>query len=253
MNERASLTVDVGDRSVAVEVLLDGPDDPVGAAIVVHGFARGPKVLDAVSGALVQRGIAVARPAIKSFGRKDGLTDPAFLDALAPEVAALLPSGVPVVVMGHSAGGGVAALIAARLLPDVAGLVLVDPNESLTPMLVPGVQAVAELGRHSIRVAAAEPGRCNRRGLGPRTVMEHDAGALVVRMVGGTHCEIEADAADLVCRTLCGGRSDGARVEALHALLGAWVSALAAPDHEPAAARVLDDLVGDARATVLQA
>jgi hypothetical protein len=41
----------------------------------------------------------------------------------------------------------------------------------------------------------------------------------LLRIVGGTHCEIEGEAADVVCRRLCGGPSDPDRTDLLHRLV----------------------------------
>jgi pimeloyl-ACP methyl ester carboxylesterase len=202
--------------------------------LLQHGFARGPQVLDALAARLVAQGYLVVRPWIRSFGRRRGMTVPAHVVEVAAAAVALAPGVARWSVVGHSAGGAVAAASAAALIASgcrIERLVLVDPNESTTPMLVPGVSAVADAeGAAAITVLAAEPGRCNRRGRGPDQILTAAPGALALRIVGGTHCEIEGDAADVVCRGLCGGASDPGRTDLLHRLIA---DACAGGDEEP--------------------
>jgi pimeloyl-ACP methyl ester carboxylesterase len=212
-------------REVSVEVWVDGADSgSSGAVLLHHGFARGPGVLEVMAATLVATGRTVVRPWIRSFGRARGMTDPDHVTEVARASVALVPEATQWVVVGHSAGGAVAAFGAASLVEQshasISGLVLVDPNESTVPMLKPGATRVAEHATSSVvRVVAAEPGRCNRQGKGPRDVAAAAPGALMLRVAGGTHCEIEGEAADIVCRRLCGGRSDPTRTDLVHGLV----------------------------------
>jgi hypothetical protein len=134
----------------------------------------------------------------------------------------------------------------------LAGAVLVDPNEAMTPMLIPALPAIVTREQRALRLVVAEPGRCNRQGLTPRLVGEQVPGFIGLRMVGGTHCEIEGGAADVVCRRLCGGASDPVRSARLRALITTWVLGLAAGDGSglPGDA-AYDDLVAQGHAIVL--
>jgi pimeloyl-ACP methyl ester carboxylesterase len=211
-------------RPVEVEVRVDEPLVPATAGVLLqHGFARGPSVLDVLAARLLAEGFVVVRPWIRSFGRRRGMTVPEHVRDVAEAAIGLAPTVGAWTVVGHSAGGAVAAASAEGLLAsgrNVGALVLVDPNESLTPMLIPGVAAMAAAGGPgSVRVLAAEPGRCNRQGRGPSMIAAAVPDADLLRIVGGTHCEIEGEAADVVCRRLCGGPSDPERTDLLHRLV----------------------------------
>lgn len=220
----------------SVDVVVDDIPDLASSAprvLLMHGFARGPGVLDELVDDLTAAGCRVVRPRIKSFARGGGMTDPAFIAAAAESALAVLPGSGPLVVVGHSAGGAGAAHAAGHLATRevaVSGLVMIDPNEAMTPMLLPALPSIINDDERVVRVVAAEPGRCNRQGLTPRLVARQVPGSVVLRMVGGTHCEIEGSAADLVCRGLCGGASDPVRAARLRALVTAWVLGLAAGD-----------------------
>lgn len=253
-----SVPVMLAHGPAALDVVLDVPADATPLAprvLLMHGFARGPRVLDELVDDLVAAGCRVARPHIRSFKRRGGMTDPEFLAAAAESAIGVLEGQGPVIVMGHSAGGAGAAHAAAHLLAcgvAVRGVVLVDPNESLTPMLVPALDVLAALDRQALRLAVAEPGRCNRQGLGPRMIAEHGASFVGVRMVKGTHCEIEGAAADIVCRRVCGGASDPVRSARLRGLLTAWVSGIAAADDRGLPGHpIFDDLVAQGHARAL--
>jgi hypothetical protein len=83
-------------------------------------------------------------------------------------------------------------------------------------------------------------------------VAEEVPGFVGLRMVGGTHCEIEGAAADLVCRGLCGGASDPQRSARLRELITGWVLGLAAGDGRGLPGDALyDDLVSQGHARVL--
>jgi pimeloyl-ACP methyl ester carboxylesterase len=242
----------------AVDVVLD--DDPaIGdqapRVLLMHGFARGPRVLDELVDELVAAGVRVVRPHIRSFKRKAGMTDPGFIAAAAEAALTVLRGSGPLVVMGHSAGGAGAAHAAGHLIAQgvvVAGVVLVDPNEGMSPMLIPALPAIVAKDARALRLAVAEPGRCNRQGLTPRLVADEVPGFVGLRMVGGTHCEIEGAAADLVCRGLCGGASDPQRSARLRALITGWVLGLSAGDARGLPGDALyDDLVSQGYARVL--
>ncbi len=242
----------------AVDVVLD--DDPnlgdqAPRVLLMHGFARGPRVLDELVADLVAAGARVVRPHIRSFKRKSGMTDPGFIAAAAEASLTVLRGTGPLVLIGHSAGGASAAHAAGHLIAQgvaIEGVVLVDPNEGMSPMLVPALPAIVAKDVRALRLAAAEPGRCNRQGLTPRLVAEEVPGFVGLRMVGGTHCEIEGTAADVVCRRLCGGASDPQRSARLRALITAWVLGLAAGDGRGLPGDALyDDLIDQGYARVL--
>jgi hypothetical protein len=225
-----------GPATVSAE--LDGPaDGGVGRVVLMHGFARGPAALDVLTSALAGAGYAALRPAVPSFRRRSGMNDALLFDALADAIPSVLPGQAPIVMVGHSAGGAGCARMAARMVRSgvaVGGVLLVDANESLAPMLVDAVDELAGfLPPTGIRLVAAAPNRCNRQGLTPRLVAASGVGFIGVRQRGGAHCEIEGERTDLVCRRMCGAAPDPARTAALHALASAWIGDLARPAAPP--------------------
>jgi alpha-beta hydrolase superfamily lysophospholipase len=109
-----------------------GPEAPRAAILAVHGFGDyGPSTFAAAARAWAARGIATYAPDQRGFGRNrsrgywpgaEGLVDD--LVAVAREIRARHPC-LPLVVLGHSMGGGVALAAAPRLEAD--GLVLAAP------------------------------------------------------------------------------------------------------------------------------
>lgn len=121
--------------------------------LALHGFGdAGELTFAGAAGAWAARGIAVYAPDQRGFGanatRKRWPGDDALVAdavALAAHVRALHP-GVPLVVVGHSMGGGVALAAAADGL-DADGLVLAGPaiagGDALNPFLRAGGRAFA--------------------------------------------------------------------------------------------------------------
>ena len=127
---------------------------PTRAAILaLHGFGdAGELTFEGAAGAWTARGIAVYAPDQRGFGanasRKRWPGDDALVAdaiALAAWVRARHP-GVPLVVVGHSMGGGVALAAAAAGL-DADGLVLAGPaitgGDALSPLIRAGGRVFA--------------------------------------------------------------------------------------------------------------
>jgi alpha-beta hydrolase superfamily lysophospholipase len=177
--------------------------EQVGAAWLQHGFARSPKHLSALTQRLVDAGIEVLAPHLPSLRRHRLLDDPDLLNELARRLP--LVSNTQdgrLVLVGHSVGGAALSHVAALLLqegPEPLGLVLLDPNESLTGLMEPAMTALGGIGIHA---AVAPPNRCNRSGqaAGWLSALEN---AEVVEIPNGSHCDAEGRA-DLACRMGCG-------------------------------------------------
>jgi hypothetical protein len=193
-----------------IEVRTDTPSASTGPALAAvwlqHGFARKPSHLEGIAQALLAAGMAVLRPALSSFSRPRQLDDPTLIAVLARRLAAegaRLAPGRPFCIVGHSAGGAAVVHGAATLTADgapPAGLVLLDPNESLTHLMVPALPTLSDL---DVMAAVAPPNRCNRKGEAAGLLAAARTGFFGVEVIRGGHCDAEGRA-DLVCRAACG-------------------------------------------------
>lgn len=100
------------------------------AALLLHGLASSPRLLDGLCGALEGAGFDTACPLLPGHGSSlDALERSRWSDYVAAAAGAfegLSAPGRPVVVVGHSTGGALAARLAADG-HDVAGLVAINP------------------------------------------------------------------------------------------------------------------------------
>jgi hypothetical protein len=199
--------------------------EPAGSVWLQHGFARSPKHLSALTQRLVGVGLEVLAPHLPSLRRHRLLDDPEVLDELAIRVPASSHSiDGRMVLVGHSVGGASLAHAAAVLLADgpaPLGLVLLDPNESLTGLMEPALGALNDLPVHA---AVAPPNRCNRSGQAADWLSAL-ANAEVVEVPKGSHCDAEGKA-DLACRMGC-GKVDPAAALQVASLAVEWTQRLA--------------------------
>lgn len=112
------------------------PDDgqPRGVVAICHGFAEHSGRYSEAAEYLNARGYVTEALDLRGHGRSDGvrvhvhsfneyLND---LDRFLKNVRARNP-GLPVVLLGHSMGGGIAALYVVARHPDLAGIILSGP------------------------------------------------------------------------------------------------------------------------------
>jgi pimeloyl-ACP methyl ester carboxylesterase len=101
-------------------------------ALLLHGFMDAAATWDLVAPALVDAGMRVLAPDFRGFGDGPRAAPggyyyfPDYVLDLAEIVEELVPSGAPLVVVGHSMGGTVGTLYTATLAQRVARLVLVE-------------------------------------------------------------------------------------------------------------------------------
>lgn len=164
-----------------------------------HGFARGPRHLAGLAGALRAVGLEVTCPALASLRPRRSLHDRDHLISLG---RALRRAGTgPLVGIGHSAGA--AAVFAAAGVLDA--VVCLDPVDTVGGVMA-GTQAeVLDLGVPVI-VVALRPSRCNRHGQTVRTLTELiDSGRLhgwTRRYPDLGHADPERIPADLTVRSV---------------------------------------------------
>ena len=234
---------------------------PRGWAWVQHGFGRRASALAGCADLLAAEGIAVVRPDIAWWRPRRSMHDPAWLTAASVTIARAVEAGLPQArgvgvgapaiwtMVGHSAGGAVvahaAACFAARQHPtpsdslsgwsgvsDVAGLVLLDPVDTVGGLLAGALSALEPSLRDRSTVHACRPSRCNREGA---TVAElRGRGWSVSDHPGLSHADPErippaaggpALAPDRWAARVCGQPGSGADVLALAAEVRVQVGA----------------------------
>ena len=211
---------------------------PRGWAWVQHGFGRRASELTGLAQLLAHEGIAVVRPGIAWWRPRRSMHDRTWLTAAAVTVARAVEIGLPQargvgagappvwVLVGHSAGGAVAAHAAAcfeaRVPGSAAGLVLLDPVDTVGHLLAGDLPALEPDLRARASVHACRPSRCNRRGA---TVADLRArGWAVTDHPGLSHADPEripgapagpSLAPDPWAARVCGAPGSGAEVLAL--------------------------------------
>ena len=114
-------------------------EDPSRLVVLVHGYGEHIGRYEHVAQALVARGCAVVGPDHVGHGRSDG--ERALVEDFEPIVDDLRAvvqdarGDLPVVMVGHSMGGLIAARYAQRHREDLAGLVLSGPALGLSPVI----------------------------------------------------------------------------------------------------------------------
>ena len=132
-------------------------DDPARLVVLVHGYGEHIGRYEHVAEALVARGALVVGPDHVGHGRSSGEQAlVADFEQVVDDLRAVVEDargGLPVVMVGHSMGGLIAARYAQRHREDLAGLVLTGPAVGLGPV-IEGWLAAPELPSDPIDVAA---------------------------------------------------------------------------------------------------
>jgi alpha-beta hydrolase superfamily lysophospholipase len=122
-----------------VQVCRWAADDPARLVVLVHGYGEHIGRYDHVARALAARGCAVVGPDHVGHGRSPG--EQALVedfDSVVDDLRAVVQDvrgDLPVVMVGHSMGGLIAARYAQRHRDDLAGLVLSGPAIGLGPLM----------------------------------------------------------------------------------------------------------------------
>lgn len=250
--------------------------EPLALLWLQHGFARGRDRMADLAAHYSAAGYLVMTTSLRSvdpFGRAVAhlVDNTRFLarmaDVLSGRDGALLESlrstGVDVdmprslLMAGHSAGGDAVAFVAGRLTTegsaDLRGVVLLDPVTSVRGSnLATGLGAL-QRAHVPVRIVAAAPGRCNRRGSGVDTALQHMPGFAGIRLTTGSHADAEGANTDRLAVRLCGAPLPG-NVAALRALSTGWLNEAATRKPVPSVnpdGSLVDELVGSGRGHVL--
>ena len=228
-----------------VQVTIDSPSEVVGRTLLFHGFGRKPDALDELVAVLVDNNIEVVRPYLKSKARLGGMNDRDLMRAVAREFATWNADALPVVVIGHSAGGAVAMVAAVQLLQEtvtLTGVLLIDSNGKIEELMAPALTALQHQSI-PVRTIAASAGRCNRQAQIAHWLAGASAGFAGVQLTTGRHCDVEGSKADVTCRLLCGGAADPKNAAIVHRLTAgwshAWLTRKSHPEIEPEGQRIL--------------
>lgn len=172
---------------------MSAPGASRGWAWVQHGFGRRASALAGLAELLVGEGLCVVRPDIAWWRPRRSMHDAPWLTSATVTIARAIETGLPQgrgigvgaplrwTLLGHSAGGAVvghaAACIQARVGDSVAGLVLLDPVDTVGGLLAGALPALEDFSagemaghggstclRDRSMVHSCWPSRCNRQG-----------------------------------------------------------------------------------------
>jgi dienelactone hydrolase len=212
-------TVQLAGVSVKVDVYrpYERGAAPGGVAIVAHGFTRDRTYGRELARDLADAGIVAIAPDLPNVVDYAGSGD-AVVDLVRDVERGSL--GLPpaprerIVLIGTSAGG-VGTLIAASMLPGLAGWIGLDPVDRS------GLAAgAAETLEAPAVVLLGEPSVCNLFGSGRDIAAAARTLVRVERVRGASHCDFEGPTTKF-CRTVCGKSAGGmaatVRAEAVRA------------------------------------
>jgi dienelactone hydrolase len=200
----ATHSTQLGGDQVAVDVYLP-EGEPLGVAIVAHGFMRDRSRHRHLGRALAEAGVAAVIPDLPNvanqWGTGDALAD--FVRGVEHGMLDLPPTPRARVLLIGTSAGGLATVLAASQLPGLGGWIGLDPVDRLGT----GVRAAANLSVPAI-VMLGEPSTCNLFRSG------HSIAAAAPHLVreevfpGTSHCDFEAPT-NRLCRALCGSSRPG--------------------------------------------
>ncbi len=214
--------VELVGHNLHVDVYEPGTGPSGGAAIVAHGFMRSRARHRDLGQALAAAGITAVIPdlpyILNHWGNGDAIEELAHkLEAGALGVPPVEQSRL--VLIGTSAGG-LATVLAAAKLPELAGWVGLDPVDRTGS----GVHAASRLTAPAV-VLLAEPSICNLFGSG-RSIARAVPGLLrSLVLSGASHCDFEGPT-NKFCQRVCGGSSSEMQARARAETVAAVVEML---------------------------
>lgn len=193
----------LGDQTMLFE-LYTPEATPSGIAIVAHGFTRTRERHAVLARRLAEAGLLVAVPDLPYWSRHEANADAV---VVLVEAVQALPgnAGMPIVLIGTSAGG-LATLLATERVTPLALWVGLDPVDAFRL----SKSAAGRLQAPSL-VLRGRAGACNVGGSARRIAGWLPEGRIEQRIDGASHCDFE-NPTDSRCETICGD-ADPARQE----------------------------------------
>ena len=237
-------TIEIDGAPAPVDVFEPDAGPPVGVAIVAHGWTRSREQHRDAGRALAEAGIVAVIPDLPNvmdlWGNGSAIVDLVRrLEGGALGLPPVLPSSL--VLIGTSAGG-LATLIAASKLPDIAGWIGLDPVDRSGM----GLYAASNLGTPAI-VLLGSSSACNLFGSGRSLAQAVPRLVRAKKIDGASHCDFESPT-NRVCTTFCGGASRDKQIEAQNETVLAALELLTASHNGHAAASFAASPATDATA-----
>jgi dienelactone hydrolase len=230
--------VELGGHDVQVDVYEPGDEPSDGVAIVAHGFTRSRARHRDLGQALAAAGVTAVVPdlpyVLNHWGNGDAIEELAH--KLAAGALGMRPIEQSRLVLIGTSAGGLATVLAAANLPELAGWVGLDPVDRTGS----GVHAASRLTAPAV-VLLADPSSCNLFGSGRSIARAVPRLLRTVVLSGASHCDFEGPTNKL-CQRICGRSSTEmqarAREETVRAVLEMLRSSAARPaDGAPEFAR----------------
>jgi dienelactone hydrolase len=217
-----SEVVELGGRDVHVDVYEPGAEPSDGVAIVAHGFMRSRARHRDLGQALAAAGVTAVIPdlpyILNHWGNGDAIEE--LVHKLEAGTLGVPPIEQSRLVLIGTSAGGLATVLAAAKLPELAGWVGLDPVDRTGS----GVHAASQLTAPAV-VLLAEPSGCNLFGSG-RSIARAVPGLLrSILLSGASHCDFEGPT-NKFCQRVCGGSSSEMQSRAREETVGAVVEML---------------------------
>ena len=198
-----SEVVELVGHHVRVDIYEPAEEPSDGVAIVAHGFTRSRDRHRDLGRALAAAGVTAVIPdlpyILNHWGNGDAIEELAH--KLEEGTLGVPPIEQSRLVLIGTSAGGLATVLAAAKLPELAGWIGLDPVDRTGT----GVQAASRLSAPAV-VLLAEPSACNLFGSG-RSIARAAPGLLWSSVLSGaSHCDFEGPTNKL-CQRVCGGSS----------------------------------------------
>ena len=217
-----SEVVELDGHDVHVDVYEPSAEPSDEVAIVAHGFTRSRARHRDLGEALAAAGVTAVIPdlpyILNHWGNGDAIEE--LVHKLEAGALGVPPIGQSRLVLIGTSAGGLATVLAAAKLPNLAGWIGLDPVDRTGS----GVHAASRLTAPAV-VLLAEPSGCNLFGSG-RSIARAVPGLLrSVVLSGASHCDFEGPTNKL-CQRICGGSSSEMQLRAREETVGAVVEML---------------------------
>jgi dienelactone hydrolase len=225
--------VELAGQPAKVDVYRPDGFEPIGVAVLAHGFTRDRTRNRDLGRALALAGVVAVAPDLPHAS--DGWANANAIGDLVQHLErgglGLAPAPRSNIVLMGTSAGGLATVIAAADLPGLAGWVGLDPVDQGGV----GAGAAAKLAVPAV-VLLGDPSVCNLFGSGRSFAQAAPTLIRSERLRGASHCDFEGPT-NTFCRTVCGrsarGMAESVRSEAVSAVLMMFDRARDDPAHVP--------------------